>query len=289
MSIGGIAGLVAQTPAGAFVDRTHHKRAVVVAAAVVVTLGSCLLPFLPNELLVDVIQALTGASGAIFPPAVAAITLGIVGPRAFTRRVGRNEAFNHGGNAFAAVVAGVSAYFFGPVVVFFLMATMALLSILAILAIPGASIDHDVARGLVRHTGEDVGAPDRPSRFRVLLESRPLLVFAACVTLFHFANAAMLPLVGQKLALANRNLGTSLMSVCIVAAQLVMVPMAKLVGARADRWGRKPLFLAGFLILPIRGALYTLSDNPTGSSACNCSTAWPRVFLARYSRSWSPT
>lgn len=52
------------------------------------------------------------------------------------------------------------------------------------------------------------------------------------------------------------------MSVCIVAAQVVMVPMAMLVGARADRWGRKPLFLAAFLILPLRGCLYTLSDNP---------------------------
>jgi MFS family permease len=37
--------------------------------------------------------------------------------------------------------------------------------------------------------------------------------------------------------------------------------MAMLVGARADRWGRKPLFLAGFLVLPVRGCLYTFSDN----------------------------
>src|SRR6185437_13943098 len=51
------------------------------------------------------------------------------------------------------------------------------------------------------------------------------------------------------------------MSACIVAAQIVMVPMALLVGARADRWGRKPLFLAGLAILPLRGVLYTLSDN----------------------------
>jgi MFS family permease len=87
------------------------------------------------------------------------------------------------------------------------------------------------------------------------------MIFAACALLFHMANAAMLPLVGQKLALQDRNLGTSLMSACIVAAQIVMVPMALLVGARADRWGRKPLFLAGFLILPIRGILYTFSDD----------------------------
>src|ERR1700719_251559 len=79
--------------------------------------------------------------------------------------------------------------------------------------------------------------------------------------MFHFANAAMLPLVGQKLALQDKNLGTSLMSACIVAAQIVMVPMAMLVGAKADAWGRKPLFLAALLVLPIRGALYTLSDS----------------------------
>jgi MFS family permease len=90
---------------------------------------------------------------------------------------------------------------------------------------------------------------------------RPLLIFACCALLFHLANAAMLPLVGQKLALKDANSGTSLMSACIVAAQIVMVPMALLIGAKADTWGRKPLFLAGFLILPIRGVLYTLSDN----------------------------
>jgi MFS family permease len=89
-----------------------------------------------------------------------------------------------------------------------------------------------------------------------------LLIFAVCAVLFHLANAAMLPMVGEKLTLQDEKLGTSLMSACIVAAQIVMVPMAMLVGAKADRWGRKPLFLLGFLILPIRGLLYTFSDNP---------------------------
>jgi MFS family permease len=58
------------------------------------------------------------------------------------------------------------------------------------------------------------------------------------------------------------SLATPLTSACIVAAQLVMVPVAWLVGAKADDWGRKPLLLAGFIILPLRGVLYVLSDNP---------------------------
>lgn len=258
MSVGGIAGLLAQAPAGALIDATRLKRAIVIGAAVLVTVGSLALPFLPEFYLVTLMQVATGASAAIFPPAIAAITLGIVGPKAFARRVGRNEAFNHAGNATAAVLAGSTAYFFGPIAVFWVMAAMAVASIVATVSIPAGSIDHDIARGL---TAEQEARHEQPSGFRVLLECRPLLIFAACVTMFHFANAAMLPLVGQKLALADRGIGTALMSVCIVAAQIVMVPMAMLVGANADRWGRKPLFLAGFAILPIRGALYTLSNN----------------------------
>jgi hypothetical protein len=79
--------------------------------------------------------------------------------------------------------------------------------------------------------------------------------------LFHFANAPLLPLVGQKLAAAYPKEATAMMSICIVAAQAVMLPIALLVGHKADTWGRKPLFLAGFAILPIRAVLYTLSDN----------------------------
>jgi predicted MFS family arabinose efflux permease len=228
-------------------------------AAAFVTLGSVILPWIDGFATVGALAALTGAAQSVFAPAIAAMTLGIVGPRAFARRIGRNEAFNHAGNAVAASIAAGTAYVFGPVVVFWLMAAMAVASILATLSIPGKAIDHHVARGLETGAGHD---HDRPSGLSVLLSSRPLLVFAICVALFHFANAAMLPLVGQKLALVNKELGTSLMAICIVAAQGVMVPVAMITGARADIWGRKPIFLAGFAVLALRGFLYPFSDDP---------------------------
>ena len=87
------------------------------------------------------------------------------------------------------------------------------------------------------------------------------MIFGLCVMLFHFANAPLLPLVGQKLAAAHPKAATAMMSACIVAAQMVMLPIALLVGSKADIWGRKPLFLAGFAILPLRAVLYTLSDD----------------------------
>jgi MFS family permease len=264
MSIATAAGIIAQTPAGGLIDATSAKRAVMVVAAVAVTAASLLLPLFSRFIPVGASQAAAHAAAAVFGPGLAAVSLGIVGHAAFTRRIGRNESFNHAGNAFAAAAAGATAYLWGPTVVFYLLAVISAASLASILIIPGRAIDNELARGLhdrLDEQGDPVPDGDTPSGLRVLFACRPLMIFAAAVVLFHLANAAMLPLVGQKLALQDRNLGTTLMSACIVAAQIVMVPMAMLVGARADRWGRKPLFLAGFLILPLRGCLYTLSDN----------------------------
>jgi predicted MFS family arabinose efflux permease len=259
MSVAGVAGIVSQTPAGALVDTLRAKRTLIAAAAFAVTVLALALSFLDGFWSVATVQTAIGVCGAVFGPAIGAISLGIVGHQRFARRNGRNEAFNHAGNAFAAAVAGIAAYEFGPIAVFFLLAVMALASLASVLAIPSGAIDHDIARGLPDGQKLD---HEQPSGFAILLSCRPLLIFTACVVLFHLANAAMLPLVGQKIAMENKNLGTSAMSACILAAQIVMVPMAILVGRTADGWGRKPLFLAGFLILPIRGALYTLSDDP---------------------------
>lgn len=259
MTLAGIAALVAQTPAGALIDRTHSKRAVIAIAALLVT-GSCLLlPFVTSFSLVALTQATSAVASSIFAPAICAISLGITGPRAFTRRTGRNETFNHAGNACAALLAGGFAYLFGPVAVFYLMAAMALGSVIAISFVSANAIDHDIARGF--DTG-DAAHAKQPSGLSVLLTNQPLLLFAICCALFHLANAAMLTLVSQKLAQIDLQMATPLTSACIVAAQVVMVPAALLVGAKADIWGRKPLLIAGFLILPLRGVLYTLSNDP---------------------------
>ncbi|AUZ46519.1 MFS transporter [Pseudomonas orientalis] len=259
MTLAGIAGLITQGPAGALIDRTRSKRAVIALAALLVTLSCLMLPFVSSFGWVALTQAASAVAASVFAPAISAISLGITGPRAFTRRTGRNETFNHAGNAVAALLAGGLAYLFGPVVVFYLMAFMAVASVVAVSCVPAKAIDHEVARGFdpAHHTDHE-----QPSGLRVLLANRPLLLFAICCALFHLANAAMLPLVSQKLSQINLQMATPLTSACIVAAQLVMVPTAMLVGIKADLWGRKPLLLAGFMILPLRGVLYTLSSDP---------------------------
>ncbi|MCJ2025656.1 MFS transporter [Methylobacterium sp. J-067] len=260
MTIAGIIGLVMQTPAGAFIDKTNHKRAVVIAAAIAVTASCLVLPFVSNFYVVTATQSLAHVAGVIFAPALAAITLGLVGPKMFSKRIGRNEGFNHAGNAVSAAAAGGLAYFFGPVVVFWLMGLLAALSIGAMLLVPAKEIDDDLARGMTTAETKD---DEEPSSLKTLLKSKGLLLFAVLCAIFHLANAAMLTSVGQLLThISGKDHATSLIAICIVAAQCVMVPTAMFVGAKADAIGRKPIFLVAFGILAIRGVLYTFSDSP---------------------------
>jgi Na+/melibiose symporter-like transporter len=203
-------------------------------------------------------QTVIGTCDAVFPPAIAAISLGIVGRRAFTRRIGRNEAFNHAGNVTTAIAAGLGGYLITPGAVLWLVAALAAASAWAVLAINAREIDHTLARGADRECDGKTG----PSGLHVILKCRPLLVFTVAITLFHFANAAMLPLIGEHLSQGRGGAGPLFMVACIITAQAVMVPMAILAGAKADTWGRKPLFLGGFAALPVRGLLYTLWNDP---------------------------
>ena len=251
-------GLALQTPIGAFIDATHWKRGIVIAGVGVLSASALTIAIVPDFPVVLAAQTMMGVAGDVFAPAVAAITLGILGSRDLAYRMGRNAAFDHAGNVSISLLAGAVGWWFSQNAVFYLVPVFSLLAASAVLSVPGQAIDHARARGL---DGNRPDAGEQPSGWSVLFTCKPLLVFALCVTLFHFANAAMLPLVGQKLALAHKGEETALMSACVIAAQLVMLPMALLVGAKADAWGRKPIFLAAFAILPIRGLLYTLSDD----------------------------
>ena len=263
LTIAGIVGLIAQTPAGSLIERAGNKPRIVMIAALLVTLSSLSLPIVSGFTAVAVTQSIAAIAGAVFAPAISAITLGLVGPKLFAKRVGRNEAFNHAGNAVSAALAGVLAWKFGPVVVFWLMGGLTVASIVSASRLKNDDIDNAVARGLDCEPDHAEDDCEQPSGWKTLLENKPLMIFALTAFLFHLANAAMLTSVSQLLArTVGKDQATSLTAACIVAAQLVMVPVAIVVGRNTNRWGTKPLFLVAFAVLAARGALYTVSDNP---------------------------
>jgi MFS family permease len=259
-TISGLLGLVFQTPIGAAIDGTRAKRGAIVLALAVLSVAAIIIFAWPSFWPVLFANSLMAIVGDVFGPAVAALTLGLFARKQLARRMGRNSAFDHAGNVGIAVVAAAVGYAFSQRAVFLLVPVFAGLASIAVLSIPATAIDYNRARDLDDEHGAAATAP-KPADYAILFKSRPLVVFGLCVMLFHLGNAALLPLVGQKLAAAHPEEATAMMSACIVAAQAVMLPIALLVGRTADSWGRKPLFLAGFTILPVRAVLYTLSDN----------------------------
>ena len=255
-TISGLLALAVQTPIGAAIDETHAKRGAIVLALALLAVGAVVIFALPSFWPVAIANTLIAVVGDVFGPAVAALTLGLYARQQLARRMGRNSAYDHAGNVAIAVAAGAVGYVFSQRAVFLLVPVFTVLAGFAVLSIPAAAIDYERARDL--HEGPDAAGA---ASYGILFKSRPLVIFGLCVMLFHLANAALLPLVGQKLAAAHPKEATAMMSACIVAAQLVMLPIALLVGRTADTWGRKPLFLAGFAILPIRAVLYTFSNN----------------------------
>ncbi len=258
-TLSGLLGIAAQTPSGAAIDATRRKREVVVAALLVLAVGALAIFIWPSFWPVMIANTAIAIVGDVFGPAVAAVTLGLYARRHLARRMGRNSAFDHAGNVAIAAAAGGIGYLFSQRAVFLLVPVFAIVAALAMLSIPHDAIDQDRARGL--RDGDAQDEAGAPSGITALLRCRPLVVFAICAMLFHFANAPLLPLVGQKLAQANPAWATAMMSACIIAAQLIMLPVALIVGRTADRLGRKPILLIGFAILPIRAVLYTFSDH----------------------------
>jgi MFS family permease len=258
LSVSGIVGILAHPAIGAFIDRTRAKRAIVIIAAFVLAgCGMAILfePSVPVVLVADVVMAILGG---IFAPTVAAITLGLYGREALPERLGRNAAFDRAGNVFIAGFIGITGVTITPEAPFYFAPFFAVLTTIAVLAIPANAIDHERARGLETVNADHVPAP---IGWRVLLHYRLLLVFAVIAAVFHFANAPMLPLVGQRLALANPGWETGFTSVAIIIAQLATIVMALLV-ARANGIGRRPLLILAFVALVLRCGLCAWFDDP---------------------------
>lgn len=262
LALGSIVTVLTQTPAGALIDWATAKRGLMICCIAAVGAAALTLVLTDGVVWIYAAQATMGVSLAFLGPLIAAITLGVVGREAFAKQTSANQAWNHGGNVVAASIAAglaLAGYVDG---VFILISVMCVGMIYCTVMIKPAQIDHEAARGGV---AEDTEGKEKPNGFATILSEKRLIIFGVSIFLFHFANASMLPLVSQKIASGgDTGSGIAFTSACIISAQFVMIAMAMLCGRTADRWGRKPLFLVAFSILPIRAILYTLTDNPIG-------------------------
>jgi MFS family permease len=223
-----------------------------------VALAALVLAIEPSFPLVLGAEILQGITGGFLGPAVAAISLGLVGHDALPVRLGRNQRFAAIGGLSAALLMGLLGYEFSNRTIFVAAAALAVPTLIALWSIRSADIHF--ARACNAPPGEYHPArPPRMPRNRVGRNLR-LLIFACCITLFQFANASMLPLAAEELG-PQRSSSLTL-SVFIVAPQLIVAALGPSVGRTADNWGRRPLLLIGLAALPLRAACFALSTDP---------------------------
>ena len=263
LTLGGIVSVVLQTPAGAVVDQIRSKRLLLVIALAVLACGAVLLSVTAAPWSVYTSQLLIGGAGPFLAPTLAAVTMGLVGRELFDRQFGKNQSFNSAGNVFCALlIAGVSKLF-GNRAIFITAALLTIPTVLSILRIRGQDIDYELARGGVSAKVQQ-GTAKSASIVKTLVGDRVLLIFLVCAFLFHFANAAMLPELGEMLAHGSRASAAPFMSACIVVTQFVIMCSAAAIGRWANVHGRKPLLLLGFGVLPLRAFLYTIVHQKAG-------------------------
>jgi len=258
LTFGGLVTVALQTPAGAVIDAVHRKRMLLAVNLVVLVAGALLLMGHVSVATVYSAQFLIGGSGAFLAPTVAAITLGIAGAAAFDRQFGKNQSFNSAGNVFAALLIAYVSYKFGYRAIFAVAALLAIPTAVTLFAIDPKQIDYARARGSAARENDS-----KAEGLFSLLKDHVLTYFLAAVFLFHLANAAMLPQLGEMLSKDSLKKAAPFMSACIIVTQLVISISAAWVGKSAAARGRKPLLLVGFGVLPIRGVLYTLTHTTT--------------------------
>jgi MFS family permease len=260
MTVGGVAGMLMTTPAGALVDATRRKKLYVIIPGICTVAASGMILLSQTFWLVTASQVATAIAGAAIGPAVSGMTLGIVRQSGFNRQNGHNQACNHGGNMIGAGLSGLLGWQFGFTAVLLLAALFGILSILSVMMIPSASIDDNEARGL--HPSE--GDNDTVGGLTVLLECKPLLILAAALALFHLGNAAMLPLYGMAVVAAKHGNPAEFVAITIVVAQGMMILTSLFAMRVAEKQGFWLVMLIAFAALPIRGVLAACLINQWG-------------------------
>jgi MFS family permease len=255
LSLGTLVAMASQLPAGALVDWMPSKRLAAALAIGAITASALLFVLMPSHFGIGLAEIMHGFASCMLNPAIAAVTISLVGTAALGERLGRNARYSSLGNGIAAAVMGACGYYFAPGSVFWLTALLGAPALFALSRIE--------SRRQVRQITE--GA--RPQRstwaeLRALFLDRRLLAFMACIVMFQMADAAMLPFVGAELAAHSGRIANLVIAACIVAPQAVVALMSPWVGRAAQRYGRRAVLLLGFGAEPVRGLLFGLIAAP---------------------------
>ena len=256
LSIGTIAGIVAQLPGGGLVDRMHHKRPITAVAIAVVAISALMIAITPSVPSVWLAQVLHALGSAIITPAIAALTLALCGHDSFSERLGGNARYAALGGALAAFTFGLASNHLGEESIFIITAALAL---------PATASLYSIRQGPCPPTPADHMALALPkARDTVpwtIFRDPTMHIFAVCVILFHLSNAALLSLALAGLSQRGEVSGFTVPA-AIIIPQLITMIASPWAGAMARRVGRRKVMMVGFIALPARAVLFAFSPGP---------------------------
>jgi MFS family permease len=256
LTMGSIASALVATPAGQLVDRIGHPRLMLALACVLIVAGSLALIPVHAFWAVALAQCVVSAGGGLAGPSITGLTLAIVGKGRFPRQQGTNDAANHAGNvASNALIAGFSMLI-GISAAFAVLAATAAATCGALLLIPARAVDEARMRGRERRT-----MVEQQGAVLGLLRNRRFLSLLAAVSLFNVGNVAMLPMLALRIEVLGGGDPTRWVSFAVIVLYLTMIPVAVLGGRAAERFGRRPVLAAAFVVLPIRGLLCAFASD----------------------------
>lgn len=256
LSVGTLAGLIGQLPGGALMDHIHHKRTATAGALSILGAAALLLCLAPTRPLVWGAQIAHALASCVMTPAIAGLTLSIFGQDRFSERLGQNTRYASLGNAASAALLGAAASTISGQAVFLVTAGLVVPALIALFMIRiSDSVDpKDDHRALLHPR-------DREHRQWQIFAEPALHVFAIAVVLFQLANAALL-IVSLNSLTRNGGVSGFVVSATIVVPQIITASIAPWAGSLAQRIGRRPVLLVGFVAVPLRALLLAAVPGP---------------------------
>lgn len=261
IAAGGLGAVLARFIGGWALDIIAHRRLMLALCCVVTCVSVTVMAGVPLFYPILLAHFIAGGAGALFTPILAAISHHTAGAKGYIARMGRNESFNHLGNASSGFLMSILGKIMGPVAPLWGVGGLAVASLLLVSGF-SAKADEPPER-----SKEAVSASETTRAIFALLSEPRLAVFLVTYLLFNLANGAVVPLMIERYAFLHLGNPATVTAICIVVAQVIMAPVAYLVGKKAPQWPRKPLFVVALAIQPVRDCFVVLS------------AGWPTLVL----------
>lgn len=260
-----VVSILFQIPVGDFLDKTPYKKTVTVIALLVASITTACVGWTENFWVVLVAKAIEGVAAVIFLPALTTFVFGICTvTEEIPRFIATNEVSNKIGSTLFTLCCGLITYFLYPDIasMFYLLGAGGVTAAFFIALIPSSAIDMDRARQLRR---EAVGEGESDTEdeelvedmsevvsYSAVLKDRKILAFAVATFLYHFANAGVVPLLVQYVAIGNERTSMVFTSASLLTFYFFQGITAQVLRSIIEKVAPKNLLIAAHFVLIIR-------------------------------------